>query len=384
MITGHGRYIDDLARPGMVHAAFVRSTVARGRIAGLDVSEARRAPGVVAVLTAAEINPRVHQSGPMLAGRGADPTPRRVLADGDVRYVGEPIVIVVGRVAVPGRGRRRAGQRGHRAAGPGGGRGRGAGRGQPAGAPGAAGQPVRGDPGRGPARAGRPAGRARRTCSPRRSPSTATCACRWRPAAWSPQWDRWTRQLELVIAGQGVHMPRLVYSRMLGIPEDDIRVIMGDVGGSFGQKAFPNREDQAVVVAAVILGRPAGEVDRGPGGEPDQRRARPRGVAADHRGDRRARRAAGRQAHHVENVGAYPAGSNGQKAALASRDVPRALSLVRAGFGGLLRAGGLHEHLRDLRVPGPVDDGDHRPRADGRRHRAEARASTRWSSAAAT
>ena len=58
MITGHGRYIDDLDKPGMVHAAFVRSQVAAGRIIGLDVSEARQVPGVIAVLTAAEINPR--------------------------------------------------------------------------------------------------------------------------------------------------------------------------------------------------------------------------------------------------------------------------------------------------------------------------------------
>ena len=63
MITGHGRYVDDLHRTGMVHAAFVRSTVARGRIVGLDVSQARRAPGVLAVLTAAEINARVRQPG---------------------------------------------------------------------------------------------------------------------------------------------------------------------------------------------------------------------------------------------------------------------------------------------------------------------------------
>ena len=95
MITGHGRYVDDLAKPGMVHAAFVRSTVARGRITGLDVSAACRAPGVLAVLTAAEVNPRVHQLGRTVPGRGPDQTPRRVLADGDVRYVGEPIAIVI-------------------------------------------------------------------------------------------------------------------------------------------------------------------------------------------------------------------------------------------------------------------------------------------------
>ena len=91
MITGHGRYIDDLQKAGMVHAAFVRSTVARGRITGLDVSEARRAPGVVAVLTAAEINGRARE----VPRAPVDRTPRRVLADGDVRFVGEPIVIVV-------------------------------------------------------------------------------------------------------------------------------------------------------------------------------------------------------------------------------------------------------------------------------------------------
>ena len=70
MVTGHGQYIDDLNKPGMVHVAFVRSTVARGRIIGLDVTEARRAPGVIAVLTAADINPRA-QAGP--GGRGQDP-----------------------------------------------------------------------------------------------------------------------------------------------------------------------------------------------------------------------------------------------------------------------------------------------------------------------
>src|SRR3984957_17775977 len=91
MITGHGQYVDDQQKPGMVHATFVRSTVARGRIVHLDVSEARRAAGVIAVFTAAELNSRAR----IPAGRGADQTPRRVLADGDVRYVGEPVVMVI-------------------------------------------------------------------------------------------------------------------------------------------------------------------------------------------------------------------------------------------------------------------------------------------------
>ena len=170
-------------KPGMVHAAFVRSTVARGRIIGLDVSEARRAPGVIAVLTAAEINPRAHMSG---AAGPADQTPRRVLADGDVRYVGDPIAIVVAEsrylaedaaelVSVdiePGDPVVTAAQA----------LAEGSPRVHPELPDNLAGViPAADLPG-----AGRRCWRTRRTCSPRRSPSTATCACRWRPAAWSP------------------------------------------------------------------------------------------------------------------------------------------------------------------------------------------------------
>ena len=53
------------------------------------------------------------------------------------------------------------------------------------------------------------------------------------------EWDRWTGQLEVIIAGQGVHVPRLFFSRMLGLPEDDVRVIMGDVGGVVRAEDLP-------------------------------------------------------------------------------------------------------------------------------------------------
>jgi carbon-monoxide dehydrogenase large subunit len=51
-LTGHGRYVDDITFPGMLHAAFARSDVARGRIMAIDVSAARELPGVVGVYTA--------------------------------------------------------------------------------------------------------------------------------------------------------------------------------------------------------------------------------------------------------------------------------------------------------------------------------------------
>ena len=75
ILTGTGHYVDDVRLPGMLHAAFVRSTVAHARVTRVDVSEARRAPGVVLVLTGEELESMV-VSGPgiaaMFAGGGAD------------------------------------------------------------------------------------------------------------------------------------------------------------------------------------------------------------------------------------------------------------------------------------------------------------------------
>ncbi|MGH3168496.1 MAG: hypothetical protein ACRDN0_21775, partial [Trebonia sp.] len=58
LLTAGGVYVDDLREPelnGAVRATFVRSTVAHGKITGIDVSEALEQPGVVAVFTAADM-----------------------------------------------------------------------------------------------------------------------------------------------------------------------------------------------------------------------------------------------------------------------------------------------------------------------------------------
>ena len=158
------------------------------------------------------------------------------------------------------------------------------------------------------------------------------------------EWEPWARQLEVVFAGQGVHVPRAFLSRMLGLPDDDVHIVMGDVGGSFGQKIGFQKEDQAVVVAAMLLGdRPVKWIeDRAEnliGGGHAREESLEVTAATDENGVLLAAKA-----NHIENVGAFPSGSNGQTAGLASAHLPRALPLVRAGFGGLLRAGGLHEH----------------------------------------
>ena len=101
LLAGRGRYVDDVQLPGMLHVAFVRSNVARGIITRIDTAAAKALPGVHAVYTGADLNPRVQQfwhtilgPPPELGGQSKYP-PVRPLADGDVRFVGDPIVLII-------------------------------------------------------------------------------------------------------------------------------------------------------------------------------------------------------------------------------------------------------------------------------------------------
>src|SRR5262245_65924694 len=96
LLTGAGRYVDDVMVPGVAHVAFARSEIARGRIVGVDVTEARRAPGVLAVLTAAELNPlRVGRMAATVVIGMTEPGPECVLASDELCYVGDPYAMVV-------------------------------------------------------------------------------------------------------------------------------------------------------------------------------------------------------------------------------------------------------------------------------------------------
>ena len=55
LLRGQGRFVDDLSPPDTLHLAFLRSPFAAGEITQLDVAEAREAPGVIAVFTAADL-----------------------------------------------------------------------------------------------------------------------------------------------------------------------------------------------------------------------------------------------------------------------------------------------------------------------------------------
>jgi carbon-monoxide dehydrogenase large subunit len=82
-------------RPGMLHACFVRSPYARATIVSIDTSAALALPGVHAVFVAADLNPRVHEAWYGNTGRDVPDTPRPPLAEGEVRFVGDPVALVV-------------------------------------------------------------------------------------------------------------------------------------------------------------------------------------------------------------------------------------------------------------------------------------------------
>src|SRR3954469_15025360 len=95
LLTGRGRYIDDVVLPGLLHAAFVRSPIAHGRITRLEVEGARQVPGVVAVFTSVELNAGLGKLWHTMVGPEAPMPPVRPLAEGDVRFVGDPVALVV-------------------------------------------------------------------------------------------------------------------------------------------------------------------------------------------------------------------------------------------------------------------------------------------------
>ena len=97
LLRGLGRFGDDFSAPGQLWARIVRSPAAHGQVRELDVSEAANVPGIAAVVTAADL-PRNPVIPVRLAVAGTDLSGflQPVLARGTVRYVGEPLAVVVG------------------------------------------------------------------------------------------------------------------------------------------------------------------------------------------------------------------------------------------------------------------------------------------------
>jgi carbon-monoxide dehydrogenase large subunit len=100
LVSGQGRYTDDETLPGQTHLVFLRSPYAHADIVGIDATAALAMPGVVAVYTGADlaaagVKPMAGVPFPRPDGKPGATAPRRALAHGRVRFVGEAVAVVV-------------------------------------------------------------------------------------------------------------------------------------------------------------------------------------------------------------------------------------------------------------------------------------------------
>jgi len=255
LLAGRGTFVDDVSVPGLLHVAFFRSDIARGNIVRLDVSAALEVPGVRAVVTAEDLNAVAGPMGPTLFPKEAPHAPVRPLADGDVRFVGDPIAIVVAEsraiaedgcdaidieyevlpavvdyetaaddlehIVHPELGSNLAAE-----------------------------IPAQPDPELDEILAGAPHvftrtfSQHRYLCVPM---ETRGVVARWDPHQGS---------LRVWISHQNPHDVRAVLARALDVAETRVRVVQEDVGGGFGLKAFLGREEICVALAARHVGQP--------------------------------------------------------------------------------------------------------------------------------
>lgn len=257
LLTGGGRYTDDLRRPGLLEAAFVRSAHAHAAIRGIDLVAARALPGVHAAWALADLGSPLADA-PMAQ---MAPSPlilqdrvQHVLAKDEVCYVGEPVVVIVAEnrhiaedaaalVAVdyetlpavvdcraalkPGTPSVHLGAEGNLAA-----------------------RLAVGFGDVDAAFAG--------------APHILTVDLMQHRGAAHPmegravlaEHDPTSGRLTLHSATQSPYLVRRFLARLLGLDEQDLRVVAPDVGGGFGPKAVFYPEEAVLAVAAMKLGRP--------------------------------------------------------------------------------------------------------------------------------
>jgi len=253
LLTGRGRFVDDLAAGGVLHVILARSPHAHARIRSVDTAAARRAPGVVAVITADDLGP----IGPVPLMRLAPGTlvpEYPLLAAGIVRSQGIPVAAVVADstyAATDGVDRLAVDYEPL------------AGVADPdvalaAGAPQVV--PVSRD-NRALAVAWRhgDTDRAFRDAAHRVTLTVQQqrlCGVPMEPRGVLARWDAVTGELTVWTSTQAPFRIRSSLARMLGLDEARVRVIAPDVGGGFGVKGGPYREEVLVAWLARRLERP--------------------------------------------------------------------------------------------------------------------------------
>jgi len=251
LLTGRGVFVDDVVLPGLLHVAFVRSPIARGRIRSIDIAAARDLPGIHAVLTARDLARfKIDLISFFLVAPSIEIPP---LAKDEVRYVGDPVAMIVaqdrylaedaaGLVAVDYEEAAPvltmdAARRG------------------PLVHPSAESNVA--------AATGDEETDAALEALLQGAPLLVTHTIQHQRIAQSPMETRGVvvsslgeGELTVYISCQSPQMVARYLSLALGIPQTGIRVIAKDVGGSFGLKVQPWREEIAVIAAGRMLGRP--------------------------------------------------------------------------------------------------------------------------------
>ena len=259
LLRGHVRYTDDVALPGQAYAAIVRSRIAHGVIKAIDISAARAMPGVLAVHTGADLAgygplkctvPFKNRDGTPMKG-----PPRPALTCDKVRFVGDPLACVVAETALQAKDAAEAVAveieplpavvRPHEAAAPG----------APLihdEAPGNIALDYHyGDADAVAAAFARAAHVTRLELINSRLVVNAI-----EPRAAIGLYDAASGRFTLHVPTQGVMGMKGSIADILGIEPRQVRILTGNVGGSFGMKAAPFPEYVCVLHAARALGRP--------------------------------------------------------------------------------------------------------------------------------
>ncbi|MEZ5714352.1 MAG: xanthine dehydrogenase family protein molybdopterin-binding subunit [Paracoccaceae bacterium] len=254
-LRGQGRYVDDIAPEGALHAWFLRSDVAHGVLGPLDLEEARAMPGVHLVLDAAGLaGAGVTRGLPALqietrdGGKAALPK-RPLLAEGRVRYVGEPVVMIVAESIAQARD---AGETiwpeieelpAHLARAPGG-------EALHEEAPGN----LCFDWGMGDEAATAKAFEAAAHVVELAVEDNRIIVASMEPRGCYAEMEG--GRLHLAVNAQGVWVPKRTLAEVLGMDAEEIRVTNPDTGGGFGMKGQPHPEQVLVAQAARMLNRP--------------------------------------------------------------------------------------------------------------------------------
>jgi aerobic carbon-monoxide dehydrogenase large subunit len=272
LLTGRGQYTDDFTFPDQTHAAFVRSPHAHARVLRIGSEVARSAPGVLAVLTAADYQadghgPIPHTSPPTDAINPRQPafrydhgTPpleelQPPLAPERVRYIGEPLAVVIAETAAQARDAADLVEVEYEVLPAVADFGEAMSPGAPLVSDGAPGN-IALDGEHGDRQATEKALADAEVVVEHEFRNQRIANAQMEPRSAIGCYDAERQHYTLIAGNQGVNRQQVALAAALRVRPDQLRVICPDVGGGFGPRSFVQSEQVAVVWAARRVGRP--------------------------------------------------------------------------------------------------------------------------------